>query len=380
MAKRDYYEVLGITKDASEAGIKKAYRKLALKYHPDKNQGNKEAEEKFKEVSESYEVLSDTKKRATYDQYGHAGMQGAFSGGGFQWSDFTHFNDFGDIFSNLGDLFGGLGGDDFFGGGRRSAGPGRGASLQYELEIEFTEAAFGVERSIEIPRYETCSSCGGGGAKPGTKKAKCDACGGKGQVFTSSGFFSIARPCSRCGGEGEIIKTPCAKCNGQGRIKVSRRIKVKVPAGVQTGNRLRVSGEGETGVRGGGRGDLFVYIKVRPHPMFKRDGYDIVCEVPISFPQAVFGAGIDVPTLSGKIKMKVPQGTQSGKVFRIRQKGIQSLEGYGKGDQYVKVSVETPVNLNQRQRSALKEFAEACGDNTSPMSNSFLNKVKEMFQ
>lgn len=381
MAKRDYYEILGLSREGSPEAVKKAYRKLALKYHPDKNQGNKDAEEKFKEVSEAYEVLSDSKKRVLYDQYGHDGMQSTFSGEGFNWSDFTHFDEFGDIFDNLGDVFRGFGGSsDIFGGGQQGRGPGRGSSIQYEVELDFEEAVFGVEKSIDLPRYEVCGSCKGSGAKAGSKKETCQMCGGRGQVFTSSGFFSIARTCNRCDGEGEIVKAPCPKCSGQGRIRVSRRIKVKIPAGIHTGSRLRVHGEGEAGVRGGGRGDLYVFIKVRPHSIFKREEYDIICEVPVSFSQAVFGAEIDIPTLNGKIKMKVPEGTQSGKVFRIRGKGIPRLDGYGKGDQYVKVNIETPINLNQKQKASLKDFAEACGDSVNPMSKSFINKVKQMFK
>jgi len=383
MDKQDYYEVLGLSKDASSEAVKKAYRKLALKYHPDKNQGDKDAEEKFKEVSEAYEVLSDPKKRAAYDQYGHAGMQGAFSGGGFSWSDFTHFNEFGDIFENLGDFFSSFGIDtDFLGGYGRSGergNPGRGANLQYELTINFEEAVSGVEKTIQVPRYEPCEDCKGSGAKPGTKQETCPACGGRGQVLASSGFFSIARTCDRCRGEGRVIKTPCVKCSGQGRVTITRKIKVKVPAGIYTGNRLRIQGEGEAGIRGGGLGDLFVYIKVRLHPIFKREGYDVICEIPLSFPKAVFGSEIDVPTLTGKVKMKVPEGTQSGKVFRLKGKGIPRLDGYGKGDQYVRVYIETPVNLNKKQKETLKEFADTCGDSVNPKAKTFVDKVRQMF-
>jgi len=384
MSKRDYYEVLGIGKNASQEEIKRAYRKLALKYHPDKNPGNKEAEERFKELSEAYEVLSDSQKRATYDQFGHAGMQGAFSGRGFTWSDFTHYDEFNDIFGNLGDFFRGFGIDaDFFGGGwgpqRRRGGPVRGADLQYGMTIEFEEAAFGAEKKAEIERYEACSSCRGSGVKPGTKKTKCPRCDGSGQIVTSSGFFNISRTCDRCAGEGEIARTPCPKCQGQGRAIVTRSIKVKIPAGVHTGNRLRIQGEGASGLRGGGRGDLYIYINVKPHPIFERRNYDIICEIPISFPQAVFGAEIDVPTLNGKVKMKMPEGTQTGKIFRIKAKGIPRLDGYGKGDELVRVKIETPVNLNEKQRSVLKEFADACGENVTPMHKSFVNKVKKLF-
>ena len=383
--KRDYYEVLGINKDVSQDDIKKAYRKLALKYHPDKNPGNKEAEEKFKEVSEAYEVLSDSKKRAKYDQFGHAGMGSAFSGGGFKWSDFTHFGDFNDIFSNLSDILSGSSaGSDFFGGGwgneTRRSGPNRGSDLQYELEITFEEAAFGAEKKVALSRHESCDACNGSGAEPGSKVSECRTCHGRGQVISSSGFFSIQRTCDKCGGEGKVIKTPCEKCSGQGRIRAQRKINVKIPAGIQTGNRLRVLAEGEAGHRGGMHGDLYVYIIVRPHEIFKREDYDIICEVPISFPQAVFGAQIDIPTLGGNAKMKVPEGTQTGKVFRLRGKGIARLNENGRGDQFVKIKIETPVNLNEKQKALLKEFANSCGENINPISKTFMNKVKGLFK
>lgn len=382
MAKQDYYEVLGLNKSASPEDIKRAYRKLAVKYHPDKNPGNKPAEEKFKEVSEAYEVLSDSQKRASYDQFGHAGLEGAFKGGGFGWQDFTHFDDLSNW--GLGDLLRGFGLDtDFFGlGGGRSArsGPARGADLEYELQIQFEEAAFGSQKAVEIPRYEVCNNCKGSGAKPGTKKIKCSNCGGAGQVSSTSGFFNISRTCGKCNGEGAIIKTPCAKCNGLGRIKARRKITVKVPAGVYTGTRLRISGEGESGVRGGPRGDLYVYINVGDHPIFKREGFDLICEIPINFPQAVFGAEIDVPTLTGKVKMRIPEGTQSGKIFRLREKGIPRLGGGGKGDEYIRVKIETPTNLNSEQKKLLKEFSKACGEEVSPISQSFMEKLKRMFK
>ncbi len=382
--KRDYYGILGLGKDASEVGVKRAYRKLALKYHPDKNQGNKDAEEKFKEVSEAYEVLSDSRKRATYDQYGHAGMQNAFSGHGFKWSDFTHYDEFGDIFGNLNDFFSGLEGDsDFFGGGGRSStrrGPRRGSDLQFELKIDFQDAFKGVEHTINIPRYGPCAACDASGAKPGTSKSTCPLCNGRGQVYTSGGFFNIATTCSRCRGEGEVISTPCPKCQGQGRVRATRKIKVKIPAGVHTGNRLRVQGEGESGIRSGLRGDLYVYIVVKTHPLFKREGDDVICEVPINFPSAVFGAEISVPTVDGSVKMKIPEGTQSGKIFRIRGKGMPRLGSYGRGDEFVRVNIETPTNLDQRQRSALKGFAEACGESVTPMTKNFFDSVKKMFK
>ena len=386
MAKRDYYEVLGVNKNASPDEIKRAYRKLAVKYHPDKNPGDKTAEDKFKETSEAYEILSDSQKRATYDQFGHAGVEGAFKGGGgFGWQDFTHFDDLKDIFGEwgLGDILSGFGinAGAFGGGGRRARrGPARGSDLGYELQIEFNEAAFGIQKTIKIPRYEICSTCKGDGAKPGTKKVKCSACGGEGQISTASGFFSVSRTCDKCRGEGVFIKTPCSDCNGLGRMKVTRKITVKVPAGVHSGVRLRVSDEGEAGLRGGPRGDLYVYIEVKDHPIFKRDGYDIICEVPISFSQAVFGSEVDVPTLKGKVKMKIPAGTQSGKVFRLREKGIPMLRSYGKGDEYVKLYVETPTKLNADQKKLLEEFAKACGEDNAPASKSFMEKVKRMLK
>ncbi len=381
--KRDYYEVLGINRGASQEEIKKAFRRLALKYHPDKNPDNEEAEASFKEASEAYEILSDSQKRATYDQFGHAGIDATFAGGGFNWSDFTHFNEFSDLFENLGDLLRGFGvGEDVFGGGWSGGrnGPRRGSHLQHEITIDFKEAAFGAEKKIEVSRYEICGTCNGSGAKPGSKKTECPACKGRGQILTSGGFFNIARPCSNCNGEGRIIKSPCLKCHGQGRVRVTRKIKVRIPAGIQNANRLRIQGEGESGMRGGGRGDLYLYINVKPHPIFKRDGYDIICEVPLTFPQAVFGAEIEVPTLEGMIMMKVPQGTQSGKIFKLKGRGIPRLDGYGKGDEFVRVIMETPVNLNKRQRELLKAFAEACGDNVTPMSKSFMESVRRLFK
>jgi len=379
LAKKDYYELLGISKTASQSDIKKAYRKLAVKYHPDKNPGDKTAEDKFKEISEAYEVLSDSQKRATYDQFGHAGMSGAFKGGGFSWQDFTHFEDLGDW--GLGDILRGFGIDSsIFGPTRRSRrGPARGADIEHGVRIEFDEAAFGVEKSITVPRYETCGNCKGDGTKPGTRRTKCSTCDGAGQVSTVSGFFSISRTCDECNGQGSIIKTPCSKCNGLGRVKAERKISVKIPPGVQDGMRLRVTGEGEAGLRGGPRGDLYVYIEVMAHPIFEREDDDIICEVPVSFSQVVFGAEIEVPTLGGKAKMTLPKGTQSGKVFRLKEKGIVRLRGYGRGDQYVKIVVETPTNLNDEQKHLLKEFAKACGEDVTPISKSFVDKVKKIF-
>lgn len=384
MNKRDYYEVLGVPRDAGAEDIKKAYRKLAFKYHPDKNPGKEEeAEEKFKEVSEAYEVLSDPQKRATYDQFGHAGMEGAFKGGGFGWSDFTHFDDLRGWGFNLSDVL-----EDFaesifgtgFGTATRRGGPRRGASIGYQLELDFTEAAFGAEKTVTVKRSEICSTCKGSGAKPGSKKKTCPDCGGNGQVVMSSGFLSVSRTCSRCRGGGTLITSPCSKCDASGRVKVSRKIKVKIPKGVNTGTRLRISGEGEGGTNGGGRGDLYVDIYLKPHELFERHGDDILLNVPITFPQAVFGTEIDVPTLNGKAKMKVPAGTQSGKIFRMRGKGFPHLSSYGSGDEHVRVFVEVPESLTSEQVKALKEFAKTLGDESTPMRKSFLERLKKFVE
>jgi molecular chaperone DnaJ len=386
MSKRDYYEILGVGKNASEDEIKRAYRRLALKYHPDRNPENhKEAEEKFKEICEAYEVLSDSQKRRTYDQFGHEGLRGAFKGaGGFDWSDFTHFSDLEDIFGDFGDIFSSfgvdLGGFGFGGSGRRRAGPRRGSSLKVEIEITLQEAAEGTEKIVRVPRLESCSACRGTGAKPGTKRVSCPECQGTGQIRTMGGFFTISRTCSRCGGEGKIIQTPCSNCRGTGRVKKDRKIHVKVPAGADTGLRLRISGEGEAGTRGGPSGDLYVDIYVKQDEMFERHGNDLLCEVPISFTQAALGAEIEVPTLNGKIKMRVPPGTQTGKIFRIRGKGMPDVHGYGQGDELAKVIVETPTGLNTKQRHMLEEFAKECGEDVNPISRSFMEKVKRLFR
>ena len=384
MSKRDYYEVLGVNKNASAEEIKRAYRRLALKYHPDKNPGQqKESEDKFKEISEAYEVLSDSKKRQTYDQFGHEGLRGAFKAGGFDWSDFTHFSDLEDIFGDFGDIFSNFGidlGGFGFSGSRRRGFPRGGAHLQAEVTVTLREAAKGAEKVIRLHRHEPCSVCKGEGAKPGTKKVKCPECQGAGQVSTMGGFFTIARTCGRCNGEGVIVQTPCSNCRGTGRVKTERKIHVKIPAGADTGLRLRVTGEGEAGARGGRAGDLYVYINVLPDEIFDRHGNDLVCEVPISFGQAALGADIEVPTLNGKARMRIPAGTQSGKIFRLRGKGLADLRGYGQGDQLVKVTVETPTGLNSRQKHLLQEFAQACGEGVNPRTSSFVEKVKRLFQ
>ncbi|RLG68684.1 MAG: molecular chaperone DnaJ, partial [Methanobacteriota archaeon] len=347
MAKQDYYEVLGVSRDASSDKIKQAYRKLAVKYHPDKNPDNRaEAEEKFKEISEAYEVLSDPQKRATYDQFGHAGVGGGFGSG---FSGFETFarefegTNFGDIF---GDFFGGI-----FGGKTREKEQRRkGADLEYSLEISFEEAAFGIKKTINFLRYDVCPHCKGEGAEPGTKKTTCPECGGQGEVRMMRGFFSINKTCSRCQGEGSIIQKPCSKCRGEGRIQVNRQLSVKIPAGIESGSRLRIANEGETGVKGGRKGDLYLLVYVQKHRIFKRERDDIFCEIPISFSQAALGTEIEVPTLEGKIRMRIPPGTQSHKLFRLRGKGIPNIQGYGRGDEIVKIVVRTPVHLNSEQK------------------------------
>jgi len=382
--KRDYYEILEVTQAASDQEIKTSYRKLAIKYHPDKNSGDKESESKFKEVTEAYEILSDSQKRSQYDQFGHAAFQYGGSGGGFGGMGHAE-----DVFRSFMDGFGGGGGifDDLlsgvFGGGSsrtRRRKSQRGSDLEMSMEISFEESAFGVEKIAKVPRYDTCSKCKGEGAKPGTKKIKCIQCAGTGQVMSSAGFFSIARTCSRCHGEGEIIETPCVQCHGQGRVKVEKKIDVKIPAGVDNGMRVRVTGEGEVG-RGsdGTRGDLYILIYVKKHPIFTRHENHVLCEVPITFPQATLGDEVEVPTLNGRVKMKIPGGTQSGKIFRFRQKGFDDVQGHGKGDQLIKVVVEIPTKLNSRQKQLLKEFAET-GGGTTPTISSFIDKIKSVFK
>ena len=363
MNKRDYYKVLGISKDAGAEDIKKAYRKLAFKYHPDKNIGReKEAEEKFKEVSEAYEVLSDSQKRATYDQFGHAGMEGAFKGGGFSWSDFSHFDDLRGWGFDLGDIFEDFAGSIFGGGfGGRSGrrGPRRGTSLRYSLEIDFMDAAFGTEKTITIQRAESCSNCKGSGAKPGTSPKTCERCKGSGQVGVRRGFFSIRTTCDLCGGSGQVITNPCDDCKGSGKTAEKRTLSVKIPAGVDTGASLRLMGEGEAGEKGGPHGNLYVVMHVKPHHFFERHGDDVVCQIPISYPQAALGAEIEVPTLEDNHLLNIPPGTQPLEIFRIKNKGIHRLHGFGRGDQIVQVVVKVPTELTDRQRELLEEFQKS---------------------
>ncbi len=370
MDKNDYYEILGIQRNAAQEEIKKAYRRLALKYHPDKNSGDKSAEERFKELNEAYVVLSDPEKRDLYDRFGHAAFSGGGSGG-FRDADFG-FRGFEDIFS---DVFG-----DIFGMGRRGSRGARGADLRYHLTIDFNEAVFGVDAKIQVPRHEACGRCGGNGAEPGTKPETCPTCRGTGQIRTQQGFFAISRTCNQCRGSGRIVKSPCTECKGAGRVKKTRTLTVKVPHGVETGTRLRLSGEGESGSGGAPPGDLYVVIEVRPHSIFTRDGSTIVVPVPITFPEAALGTEIEVPTIEGLVKMKIKPGIQSGEVLVLKGKGVPHLSGYGRGDQHIVIRVETPTKLTRRQKELLEDFLKDSRDETHPETRGFFEKVKDLFQ
>jgi molecular chaperone DnaJ len=352
VSKRDYYDVLGVARNANDQEIKSAYRKLALTYHPDRNQGDKAAEDRFKEAAEAYSILADPDKRSAYDRYGHAAVSGAGGSGGFDPSVFTGFED---IFGNLGDLFG-FG--DVFGGGRRRSGPQRGSDLRYDLEIEFAESAHGVETSIQIPRQEPCEVCGGSGAAEGTKAVRCQQCQGRGQVRYQQGFFVVARTCGQCGGTGSLIKDPCKTCRGTGQMTRERKLTVKIPAGIASGQRLRLYGEGEMGAMGGPPGDLYVVVGVKGHEFFKRDGDDLFCEVAVNFPTLVLGGDIKVPTLDGDETLKIPEGTSTGRVFHLRNKGMPSVNGRGRGDLHVMVQARTPRKLTKEQRAAFDKLAK----------------------
>jgi molecular chaperone DnaJ len=373
MAQRDYYEILGVAKDASDEDLKKAYRRLAMKYHPDRNPDDADAEEKFKEAKEAYEVLSDPEKRAAYDRFGHAGVSGAGGGGAGGAEGFGGFGGggFSDIF---GDIFG-----DMFGGGRGGRRAHRGADLRYALDLSLEDAAAGTTVTIKVPSKSECGTCDGSGAKPGTSKSKCTTCGGMGQVRMQQGFFSVTQPCPDCGGEGEKIDQPCTDCRGTGFQRQDKNLEVNIPAGVDSGDRIRLSGEGEPGEHGGPRGDLFVEVRLQPHPIFERDGDDLRCEVPISITQAAMGDSVTVPTLEGEANMKVPGGTQSGRTFRLRGKGIKGVRSSKPGDLLCTVRVETPVNLSDRQKELLRELEEEAkqGDGSHPHSKSWWDKVRD---
>ena len=375
--KRDYYEVLGVSKGASEDEIKKAYKKMARKYHPDLNPGDKSAEEKFKEVNEAYEVLSDADKRARYDQYGHAGVDPNFGAGGFGGGFDGGFD-----FSDLGDIFGSFFGGGF-GGGRRTnpTAPQRGESIRMAVTISFEEAAFGCEKEVTVERYEACDTCHGSGCAPGTSPEVCPDCHGTGTVQvrrqTPMGVFATSSPCPKCGGKGRIIHQPCKDCRGSGMMRKKKTIQASIPAGIDNGQTISIRGQGNAGRNGGPAGDLLITITVRPHELFRREGTSVLCEAPITFTQAVLGAELEIPTIDGKVKYTLPEGTQSGTTFRLKGKGIPSINGRGRGDQYVTVYIETPRNLNKEQKEALKKFAAAMGEDEASGQKPFFKKFKK---
>ena len=376
--KRDYYEVLGVSRDASPEEVKKAFRKLAPKFHPDTNPGDKAAEERFKELGEAYEAISDPQKRAAYDQYGHAAFDprmraGAGAGGG-------GFHDARDIFGqafggqSMGDILGSL-----FGEERDSGGPSRGADLRYDLEITLEEAVNGVEKHLTLTKPGVCDDCKGSGADKGSRRVRCTTCNGKGRVIMSRGIFSIQQTCPSCQGAGESIDRPCRTCDGEGRVNKTQTVPLRIPPGVNTGTKLRSTGNGEAGHRGGTSGDLYVVLHLADHPIFSRENDDLLCEVPVSFPQATLGAEINVPTMTGKAQIRLPAGTQNGSLFRLKGRGVKSLQGGGVGDLLVKISVEVPTKLNAAQRAKLEEFAHLCDDNVNPQSKSFFERAREFF-
>ena len=375
--KRDYYEILGVERGINEEDLKRAYRKLAVKFHPDKNPDDHSAEEKFKEIGEAYEVLSDSSKRAAYDRYGHAAFQGGMGGGG---------GGFHDPFEVFREVFGGGGGggifDQFFGGGSGmdSSGRQRGSDLRYDLQITLEEAARGCEKEIEIRKLDSCEPCGGSGAQKGSKAVTCPTCRGRGQVVVSRGFFQVAQTCPACHGTGRIIEKPCHSCQGEGRVEKTSRVKIKIPAGIDSESRLRSTGGGEEGLRGGGSGDLYVVVHIKEHEVFTRNGMDLNCEVPIPFTTAALGGEIRVPTLDGAVSLKIPAGTQGGSTFRIRGLGMPALQGTAKGDILTYVQVEVPTRLNGEQREVLQKFAELCGEENNPIHKSFYDRVKSFFK
>ena len=371
--RKDPYEILGVALSASVEEIKISYRKLAMKYHPDRNPGDHQAEEQFKEISQAYDILIDPDKRAAYDRFGYSAFQGAGAGGG---------GGFHDPFDLFREVFGAGGGgifEHFFGGGSGATEQSRGADLRYDLEIKLEEAARGVEKEIEIRKTGRCSSCGGSGAGAGARLQTCPTCRGRGQVVASRGFFQVAQPCPRCHGAGEMFDHPCKVCRGEGRSETTSRIKLKIPAGIEDGSRLRSSGNGEAGLRGAPSGDLYVVIHIREHSVFTRDGDDLFCEIPVPFVTAALGGEIAVPTLDGKASVKIPAGTQNGTIFKLRGKGITHLRGSGHGQLLVRVAVEVPTKLTSEQRKKLEDFSESCGDQNTPMTKSFFERAKEFF-
>src|SRR3984957_3396965 len=377
MAKRDYYEILEVTREENADGIKKSYRRLAVKYHPDKNPGDKHAEEKFKELGEAYEALSDPQKRSAYDQFGHAAFDARHrsrSGGG-------GFHDPFDIFR---EVFGGAGGgnifENFFGTASDPSAPQRGDDLRYDLEISLEEAALGCEREISVTKLDKCETCGGSGAEAGSKLKTCATCGGRGQVLMSRGIFSIAQTCPHCKGAGRILEKPCKGCHGDGKRQRTSKIKLKIPPGVDAGSRLRSSGNGEAGFRGGPAGDLYVMLNVKAHEIFQREGDDLLCEVPVSFIQAALGAEIEVPTLQGKATIKIPAGTQPATTFRVKGRGVKNLQGYGHGDLHVRIMLEVPTHLNSEQKAKLQEFAGLLDGKETPIAHGFFEKAKKFFK
>ena len=364
MAKRDYYEVLGVERSATPEQLKKAFRKSALKHHPDRNPGNREAEATFKEVAEAYEILSEPQKRARYDQFGHEGLSGMAG---------HEFRGFDDIFSHFADIFSGMGSDGMFGGGRRASG----ADRRIQLDLSFEESAKGLEQTIEIARSEFCQACGGSGAKPGTQAATCPYCHGHGEIQHRQGFFVMRQTCSNCRGTGQVIPDPCPSCRGAGREQQRVKVQLRVPPGVGDGQRLVIRGEGDPGDNGAPRGDLFCDIRLKPHQIFERHGDDVICEVPISFTQAALGTAMDVPTLFGKADLKIPRGTQSGRVFRLSGQGFPNVHGRGRGHQLVQVHIETPRRLTKEQADLLREFAKTEDVHVTPQRKSFFDKVKD---
>ena len=380
--KRDYYEVLSVSRNATEEEIKRSYRKLAVKFHPDKNPGDATAEERFKELGEAYDVLMDENKRAAYDRYGHAAFAQGTAGGG-RGGFHDPFDIFREVFGGAGG--GGMGGgifETFFGGGVQMDRDGRqrGSDLRYDMQITLEEAAFGVEKEIEVRKLDTCTKCEGKGAETGSRTINCPTCQGRGQVISSRGFFQVSQTCPRCRGVGQIIEKPCRVCEGEGRVEQASRIKLKIPAGIAEGSRLRSSRNGEAGIRGGPHGDLYVVIHVKEHEIFQRDEDNLYCELPISFTLAALGGEIAVPTLEGKANLKVPAGTQSGQIFKLRDKGIMNVNGRDRGDLLARVVVEVPTKLNSEQRQKLEEFAELCGEENTPLHKSFFDRAKDFFR